>query len=342
MPKKKLDWKKIKVFTNDVESETFLRNDSHRNISKSGSQTLRCQECQNEIIHNMSVVYRFCSSVKCNTNEDDKCPFRYKIHKCDRTGASHVYETEARHLDYNIDLLDKPYGLHSVLKDEIKKFYGQRVRKPMDICITLTSNKVNNGLYQGLQLPNTDQINRQITKIRNPEDENEYERVMNQISELKYQSNKFYEADQAFCFGCKLGNGSDASHFIVNFTSIRLLESISFNNSSVTEQSIYHIDGTYKITKARYPLVVIGRSDHNGSFFPICISIVSHEQTEDFIHIFQALRELCLSLNISFNPTCFIQDACLASKNAIKTVFQSCQILMCWFHLLQNVKKNEN
>ena len=218
MPIKKFDWNKIKVFQNDADTETFLRNDDHRNISKSGAQSFRCQECTVEMVHNMITYYRFCSSVKCHINANDKCPFRYKIQKCERSGASHVYETVARHLDKNIDLKDKSYGLHSAIKAEIKKCFDQRIKKPMDICITLTSNKVNNGLYHGLQLPNTHQISRQICKIKNPEEENEYERVVSQINELCYQPNMFYEPDQAFCFGCKLVDGSNRSHFIVNFT----------------------------------------------------------------------------------------------------------------------------
>jgi transposase-like protein len=43
-------------------------------------------------------------------------------------------------------------------------------------------------------------------------------------------------------------------------------------------------------------------------------------------------------LNISFNPTCFVQDACQASFNGIESVFEACEIIMCWFHVLQNVK----
>ncbi|RNA17680.1 hypothetical protein BpHYR1_032037, partial [Brachionus plicatilis] len=92
----------------------------------------------------------------------------------------------------------------------------------------------------------------------------------------------------------------------------KLLEVIGKINFQVTDKSVYHIDATYKITKNRFPIVVIGCSDHNGAFFPICVSIVSHEQTVDFIHILKSLKELCLDLSISFQPTCFVLDACPA------------------------------
>ena len=337
MPKKKLEWTKIRVFTKATDLETFLRIDSHRNISKSGAQTLLCNECENVISHNMLLIYRYCSSVKCHTVPGDKCPFRYRIHKCASTEAYHVYETTARHLDRDVDLEDKQYGIHSLVKEEIDNFFSQRIRKAMDICITLTTNQVKNGQYQGISIPNTYQISRQLAKIKNPEDDNEYDRVINQINNLVFKPDQFYEPNQAFIFGPKLGDGSDRSHFIFNFTSFRLLETISINNLSVTDKNVFHVDSTYKITKQRYPLVVIGRSDQNGTFFPICVSIVIHEQTQDFSHIFQSLKDLCLTLNISLNPTCFVQDACMASKNAIKTIFGSIHIIMCWFLVFQNV-----
>ncbi|RNA41124.1 hypothetical protein BpHYR1_048393 [Brachionus plicatilis] len=45
-----LEWDKVNVFTNNAELETFLSNDSHRNISENNdSQTLKYSECQIEI-----------------------------------------------------------------------------------------------------------------------------------------------------------------------------------------------------------------------------------------------------------------------------------------------------
>ena len=118
-----------------------------------------------------------------------------------------------------------------------------------------------------------------------------------------------------------MGDGSNKSDFIINFTSPKLLEVILVS-STLGIISIYHIDATYKITKLNYPLVVIGRSDYNGVFFPIVISIVSHEQGVDFKHILDSFVKLLAELKISFNPTCFMQDACAACKNALKQVLK--------------------
>ncbi|RNA14995.1 hypothetical protein BpHYR1_007408 [Brachionus plicatilis] len=47
--KKFLEWDNVKVLTNINELEAFLRIDPHRNKSKNGSQTLKCNECELEI-----------------------------------------------------------------------------------------------------------------------------------------------------------------------------------------------------------------------------------------------------------------------------------------------------
>jgi hypothetical protein len=155
----------------------------------------------------------------------------------------------------------------------------------MDICVTITGNQVNGGLFKGIHVPNVHQISRQVAKIRNPNTNtqiNEFDNVEAKLNSLQFELNKFYDPNEAFCNGVKLGEGSDADHFIVNFTSLKLLQTISQSNTSVTLKSIYHLDGTYKITKNRFPVIVIGRSDHNGTFFPISVSLVSHEPAVDF------------------------------------------------------------
>ncbi len=53
--------------------------------------------------------------------------------------------------------------------------------------------------------------------------------------------------------------------------------------------------------------------------------------------------QICESLNIIFIiPTYILQDASYAEANAANEVFGSTvMIVMCWFHLIFNVKKHE-
>jgi hypothetical protein len=57
--------------------------------------------------------------------------------------------------------------------------------------------------------------------------ESEFEQTMSKLESLKYDPSKYYEPSTAFAFGCKLGDGSNASHFIANFTSLGLLDIIN-------------------------------------------------------------------------------------------------------------------
>jgi len=54
--------------------------------------------------------------------------------------------------------------------------------------------------------------------------------------------------------------------------------------------------------------------------------------------------KVCVELNIPFViPSFIIQDASHAEANAALSVFgPSIQIIMCWFHLIFNVKKHES
>ena len=54
--------------------------------------------------------------------------------------------------------------------------------------------------------------------------------------------------------------------------------------------------------------------------------------------------KVCLLLNITFIiPTYIVQDASLSEANAALTVFgHTVTLLMCWYHMLANVKKHES
>ena len=54
--------------------------------------------------------------------------------------------------------------------------------------------------------------------------------------------------------------------------------------------------------------------------------------------------QMCDKLNIPFTvPTFIVQDALHAEANAAFSIFGSTvTIIMCWFHLIFNVKKHES
>jgi hypothetical protein len=80
-----------------------------------------------------------------------------------------------------------------------------------------------------------------------------------------------------------------------------------------------------------------------GQFFPIAFSVISHEQEQDFTKFFQTLIAFCLELVKDISPTIkyLMMDACGASFNAANlSLGPNIKILMCYFHVLKNVKED--
>ena len=70
--------------------------------------------------------------------------------------------------------------------------------------------------------------------------------------------------------------------------------------------------------------------------------ITSHETENDFTNFFTALKELAIDLDIEFDSRYFMQDAQRSCYNATKTVFPDSTVLMCYFHVSQNISKHKH
>lgn len=101
-----------------------------------------------------------------------------------------------------------------------------------------------------------------------------------------------------------------------------------------------HTDATYKITSTGYCLIIYGVTDIRGHFHLVSFMISSHETYEDFHLFYQGMQTLAAQLKIEFNPRFLMQDACQASFNAARAVFPDAIVLMCYFHVKQNIRKN--
>ena len=73
-----------------------------------------------------------------------------------------------------------------------------------------------------------------------------------------YDDNKWYEGipdDEMFCFGGEFGDGADAKHFHMGFTSITLMKRLEAAEAEL------HLDGTYRLLRIAFPVMVLGISD---------------------------------------------------------------------------------
>jgi hypothetical protein len=126
--------------------------------------------------------------------------------------------------------------------------------------------------------------------------------------------------------------GSGSQHFRLLFSSKRLLQ-------NVEHVGVFHVDGTYKITIQDFPLVVFGVTDLKGVFHPICFMITSHETEEDFYYMYHGLHIQCEIMELEWRPSFIMQDAQQSSYNAIKRLFPDVEVLMCYYHVTENIRK---
>ena len=98
--------------------------------------------------------------------------------------------------------------------------------------------------------------------------------------------------DQLFVFG----DGSDANHFQIGFSTKALL-------AHIKTAQVYHIDCTFKVIKYFYPLLVFGCTYIDGKFHPISFMITSHEETKYFNHFFKPFNLIAKEVySLIFNP----------------------------------------
>ena len=79
--------------------------------------------------------------------------------------------------------------------------------------------------------------------------------------------------DSPFCYEPEIRTGSDRNHTFIFLSSKKLLL------MATNEEAIYHIDCTYKIVVNRFPVLIFGRSDLAGQFFPMVVCLMSNETT---------------------------------------------------------------
>jgi hypothetical protein len=146
--------------------------------------------------------------------------------------------------------------------------------------------------------------------------------VIEEIKKNIYSKNKAYKQDDTFYFGVKfnenkeplIGTGSIDNHCHIMLSSLALM-------NNCTKKGVFHVDGTYKILKTGFPLVVYGVTDLCGHFHPIAFFITSHETENDFFLFYTELLALASSLKILFDPKFIMQDALPASYNAAVLLF---------------------
>ena len=101
-----------------------------------------------------------------------------------------------------------------------------------------------------------------------------------------------------------------------------------------------HVDGTYKLTWQGFPVLISGITDAQHRFHPVSLSLVSHERTSAYLHLFTALKDAyAQESGQDLDPLFVIADGSAAITAAVTTAFPGCPRGMCWAHVVRNVDK---
>lgn len=301
--------------------------------------------------HDMRSVLTECRSHRCREATDGAaCWCRYKVNSCEDSNCCVIFQ-QGKHamLDPNVLTPQRPE-----LTEEMKTYIvSQLTNRPTTIAYRLFSvivSKVERGEMRG-PAPHRNKVDNFVRgwKRSNPADE--MARVIEMCNRSLYdEAGMDAENPTATVILCdsvvkdgrhvaSVGNGSEANLFRVGITCYKLLQDYVNVQLSPDATAMLHVDTTFKIVKQCYPAMVVGYSDKGGHFFPLAYFSISRRREEDISWCLQQLKRVCFEqFTIVFTPE-FVMDADGAQRNAVLAQIPSTKILMCWFHVTQNVFK---
>jgi hypothetical protein len=283
------------------------------------NNSVTCTSCcgGSKPVHQMNEIRLVCNSQACN-NKERTCEFKYKVLHCSKQHEKYRIYEHGVHAGVP-DTDEKKRGIKNYVKDMIKEcIYEKDISLPAKIQIKLRGKKFKCKFNEEVDIPSLEQIQNYVKYLKRKLGDN------NKISDVKKfaKANKYHEDigdDEFFVFGEEFGSGGDNDHFQIGFTSKRLL-------SRIPDGVIFHCDGTYKIIKFGFPLIVFGISDINRKFWPVGFMFTSHEQKKDYYQFFDKLKKISALCDITFDPKYMIIDACKSMAYAIKRCFPNCKI----------------
>lgn len=113
----------------------------------------------------------------------------------------------------------------------------------------------------------------------------------------------------------------------------RMVLSTKYLLNFAASANIIHASAHYRLTWQGFPVVVVGTSDRDKQFHPICLFVTSneYETKEDYKLIFGCLRQkIPYYFGKRFNPKFLVNDASDSIQRAFQETFTSGKIRICW------------
>ncbi|KUF80151.1 hypothetical protein AM587_10000926 [Phytophthora nicotianae] len=143
-----------------------------------------------------------------------------------------------------------------------------------------------------------------------------------------------------------LGDGSDDEPLVIGATTKFLLEVATWDPDTF----VFHKDATFELVTCGYPFIVCGISDAARQFHPMAFFLTSQRTLVQYCHALRRLMDIYkVVVGRPLVGRYCIGDAEDAQLNGVEqTLFAPCasepskpelQYLMCFFHVVENVKK---
>ncbi|EGZ16321.1 hypothetical protein PHYSODRAFT_451510, partial [Phytophthora sojae] len=141
----------------------------------------------------------------------------------------------------------------------------------------------------------------------------------------------------------QLGDGSKEYPLRVGMTCLRLVRDyVSVRNRSDCT-TMFHLDSTHSMVINGYLVFAFGYSDRGGYFYLLAYFCTSQKCAVDIGWCIRCIKRVCMDVcGVEFTPQFVMMDADKAQFNACTTELQLSTVLMCWFHVLQNVWESAN
>jgi hypothetical protein len=216
-----------------------------------------------------------------------------------------VYRTDADHNHDDIGVRDD-YGIHAQTKIEINRLFDLHL-KPKAILAALQK-------IDGMQLPTKMQLNNYISDRRRVK----FGQPTIHLGELEkwiHEHESIPDDDnEPFVMKSWILEGDQPSFRFI-LTTKKLLK-------LTCSTDILHADATYKLIWQGFPVLIVGTTNKNRKFYPLCLGVSTNEQKEDFEMMFSVLKEAVCSLyEHDLKPKVLVYDAAQAIKNTFLGCF---------------------
>lgn len=300
--KKTKDWIFLKQFSNEEDALNFVNSE----CIWSRNYTRATEDGQKRF-------YR-CNKVKRRGPQCDAELYLLFVIDDDKVN---VYQTASEHNHSAIGTRDT-YGIHENTKEEIKKLFNLRL-KPKAILSELAK-------IEGIHLPSKRQLYNYLSDLR-AQKFGKSGICLGELEQWIFKRTAIPEDDnEVFVISYHVIEGDQPS-FRFNLSTKTLLKTIL-----CTE--LIQTDATYKLIWQGFPVLIVGTTDKNRRFHPICLGVATNERQEDFQTMFQGIKDKVMQLyDYTMKPRVLICDAAQSIKNPFSDVFgEEPTIRMCWAH----------